>query len=132
MLNDAGFVRLTETLGRYVTTGTVMMAVIAALVAVCGFVISWLLINGRKQEFALMRGFGANGKRIFSSFFFEQALLCGAGTLIGAAAIPVFNAGGWLPPAAAAAFAVCYLAGCAVSVRMIGKTKLMELLSSKE
>ncbi len=132
VLNDADFVRLTETLGRYVTTGTVMMAVIAALVAVCGFVISWLLINGRKQEFALMRGFGANGKRIFASFFFEQALLCGAGTLIGAAAIPVFNAGGWLPPAAAAAFAVCYLAGCAVSVRMIGKTKLMELLSSKE
>ena len=132
VLYDARFVRLTDTLGRYVTTGTIMMAVIAALVAVCGFVISWLLINGRKQEFALMRGFGTKKRRIFASFFLEQALLCGAGTLIGAAAIPIFGAGGWLPPVAAAAFAVCYLAGCAVSVRMIGKTKLMELLSSKE
>ena len=132
VLNDASFIKLTETLGRYITTGKVMMAVIAALISACGFIISWLLINGRKQEFALMRGFGVPKGRIFASFFIEQALLCGAGTLVGCVSLFFFGAGGWLQPAAAAAFAVFYLAGCAVSVKLIGKSKLMELLSAKE
>lgn len=132
LFHDGAFVRFTETLGRYITTGKVMMAVIAALISACGFVISWLLINGRKQEFAMMRGFGVRKRQIFASFFLEQAFLCGAGTLVGCVSLLFFGAGGWLQPAAAAAFAAFYLAGCAVSVKLIGRMKLMELLAAKE
>lgn len=132
LLNDGALIRMTETLGRYVSTGKVMTAVIAGLISACGFVISWLLINGRKQEFALMRGFGVRKRRIFASFFLEQAFLCCAGTLIGCLSLFIFGFIGWLQPVAAAAFAAFYLAGCAISVALIGRTKLMELLAAKE
>ena len=48
-----------------------------------GFLIPWLMINGRRMEFAIMRELGASQKRVFASFCIEQVLLCLTGCLIG-------------------------------------------------
>ena len=132
ILRDASFVKMTENLSRYLSMGRVMLGLIFAIVALLGFIISWLMISGRKREFAVMRGFGVKRGRLFLSFFWEQALLCALGCAIGCAAMIWLHAGGALQWLVLAGYVICYLAGCAVSVKLIGRMNLMELLATRE
>lgn len=102
-----------------------------AAVGLLGFVISWLMVNGRRMEFAIMRGLGASRGRVFLSFFLEQALLALAGCALGGLVLTALGAGGtgWL---ATAGFLICYLAGCALAVLAVVRTRLIQLLSEKE
>jgi ABC-type antimicrobial peptide transport system permease subunit len=109
-----------------------MLGLIFGVVALLGFIISWLLISGRKREFAVMRGFGVKRGQLFLSFFWEQALLCVLGCAVGCLAMIRLHAGGALQWLVLGGYVLCYLAGCAVSVKLIGKMNLMELLSTRE
>ena len=132
LLRDAYFVKLTENLGRYLAMGRVMLGMILLMVALMGFIISWLMISSRKREFAVMRGFGVAKRRVFLSFFLEQAALCLCGCLVGCLSILRLGESGAIRWIALGAYLLCYAAGCAVSVKMIGRTNLMELLAEKE
>ena len=132
LLRDAAFLKFTENMERNIAMGRVMSAGISMLIVLLGFIISWLMIYSRRREFALMRGFGAKKRRVFASFFTEQAILSLTGCLIGCAALFRLYAGGLTQPLAVAAYLVCYLLGTAVSVLMIGKTDLMELLTVRD
>ena len=132
LLRDAAFLRLTENMGRNITMGKVMCTVISLLIVLLGFIISWLMIFSRRREFALMRGFGVQKQRIFTSFFLEQAILSLMGCLAGCTILFRLYAGGLAQPLAAACYLICYLLGAAISIKMIGKTDLMQLLTIRE
>ena len=131
LLRDQSFTETVGSLGRYITFSRILFPALFVMVGLLGFIISWLMVNGRRMEFAVMRGLGASRSRVFLSFFLEQGGLCLAGCL--AAGIILTCAGqataGWL---AVAGFLCCYLAGCALSVLAVGKTHLMSLLSERE
>ena len=132
LLRDASFLRLEENMERNIAMGKVLSTVISLLVVLLGFLISWLMIYSRRREFALMRGFGAQKRRVFASFFLEQAILCLVGCLVGCIGLTWLYAGGAAQPLAVAAYLVCYLLGATISIRMIGKTELMEVLTVRE
>ena len=132
LLRDAAFLKLKENMERNITMGRVMSTVLSMLIILLGFIISWLMTYSRRREFALMRGFGAKKRRVFASFFFEQAMLSFTGCLAGCAALFGLYAGGITQPLAVAAYLACYLLGTAVSILMIGKTDLMELLTVRD
>ena len=132
LLRDAAFLRLAENMERNIAMGKVMSTVISLLIVLLGFIISWLMIFSRRREFALMRGCGVQKRRIFASFFLEQAILSLAGCLVGCTVLIRLYAGGAAQPLAAAAYLICYLLGATISIRMIGKTDLMELLTVRE
>ena len=117
---------------RNIAMGKIMFAVISLLIVFLGFIISWLMIFARRREFALMRGFGTKKRRVFSSFFLEQALLCLIGCLVGCTALFWLYAGGLAQALAVAAYLVCYLLGATISILIIGRTNLMELLTVRE
>ena len=102
------------------------------LVVLLGFLVSWLMIFSRRGEFALMRGFGAQKRRVFASFFLEQAILCLTGCAVGCIGLFRLYQGGIVQPLTVAAYLICYLLGAAISIRMIGKTELMEVLAVRE
>ena len=131
LLIDQEFTETLSGLRRYITFGSILFPLLFIAVAAIGFIISWLMINGRRMEFAILRGLGASGKRVFETFFIEQAMLCILGCLIGAIILTVLSPSLiiWL---AAAVFIACYLAGCALSIRAVGNIKLIELLSERE
>lgn len=131
ILQDQTFVETVGGLGRYISFSRILFPVLFLVVGLLGFIISWLMINGRRMEFAVMRGLGASGGRVFASFFLEQGALCLAGCLAGALALTVIvrEQAVWL---AAGGFLLCYLAGCMLSVLLVGRTKLMALLSERE
>lgn len=132
LLRDAAFLKLKEGMERNIVMGRVMSLVLSILIVLMGFIISWLMTFSRRTEFALMRGFGAAKRRVFASFFLEQAILSLAGCLAGCAALFLLYAGGAVQPLAAAAYLICYLLGTAVSILLIGKTDLMALLTVRE
>ena len=83
------------------------------------------------MEFAILRGLGTSGIRVFFTFFLEQGILCLSGSILGG--LILMGAGcGMASLAAAGGFLVCYLAGCALSVFLVEQTNLMELLTKQE
>lgn len=130
LLLDQSFTETASALGRYLTFSRILFPVLFAMVGLMGFLISWLLINGRRMEFAIMRGLGASPRRVFASFFWEQALLCLLGSLAGGVGLCLLPGGAakWL---AVPVFLLCYLAGAALSVGAVGRTNLMALLSER-
>ena len=131
LLMDQEFTETLSGLRRYITFSSILLPVLFLAVALIGFIISWLMINGRRMEFAILRGIGASRRRVFSTFFLEQAALCIIGCLTGALILTAFKPvlTIWL---ATAGFTVSYLAGCALSILAVGRTKLIELLSERE
>ena len=132
LLRDAAFLKFTESMEHNITMGRIMSAVLSLLIVLLGFIISWLVTYSRRQEFALMRGFGTGKRQVFASFFLEQAILSFTGCLIGCLALFRLYAGRAAQPLAVAAYLICYLLGTAVSILIIGKTDLMELLTVRE
>lgn len=132
LLRDAAFLRLVENMERNIAMGKIMSMVISLLIVLLGFLISWLMIYSRRREFALMRGCGAQKWRVFASFFLEQAMLCFAGCFVGCISLIWLYAGGVIQPLVVMAYLICYLLGAAVSIRKIGKTELMEVLTVRE
>ena len=131
LLLDQSFTETVGALGRYITFSRILFPALFVMVGLMGFLISWLMINGRRMEFAIMRGLGASKKRVFASFFLEQALLCLCGCVLGCIGL-LFLSGGVVKWLAVLAFLLCYLAGCALSVQAVGRTNLMALLSERE
>lgn len=131
LLFDRSFVETVGGLNRYISFSRLLFPVLFALVAVLGFIISWLMVNSRRMEFAILRGLGAGKARVFLSFFLEQAILCLTGSLLGCAALWM-TTGSLIWLGAVGVFAVCYLAGTALSVLAVGRTHLMSLLSERE
>ena len=128
VLDDSVFTQTVEALGRYMTLSQILFPVLFILMGVLGFVVSWLMVNGRRMEFAIMRGLGASRKRVFGSFFLEQMILCLAGCLVSGVVLNLWS-GKPLVWLAALGFALCYLAGCALAVRTVGRTKIFTLLT---
>lgn len=131
LLLDQSFTETVSALGRYITFSRILFPALFAMVGLLGFLISWLMVNGRRMEFAIMRGLGASRKLVFASFFLEQALLCLIGCVLGCGGL-LFLSGGAVKWLAVLAFLLCYLIGCALSVRAVGRTNLMALLSERE
>ncbi|MBR4950891.1 MAG: hypothetical protein IKZ23_02945, partial [Clostridia bacterium] len=132
LLRDAAYLRLRENMERNIAMGKILFPVISLLIVFLGFIISWLMIFARRREFALMRGFGVKKWRVFSAFFLEQALLCILGCLIGCVLFFTLYADGVAQPIAVVAYLLCYLLGATVSILIIGRTNLMELLTIRE
>ena len=131
VLRDQTFVETVSGLGRYITFSRILLPVLCGAVGLLGFLISWLMVNGRRMEFAIMRGLGASKGRVFWSFFLEQGALALLGCILGGLALIPLGAGwaGWL---AAAGFWMCYLAGCALAVAFTGQVRPMALLQAQD
>lgn len=131
LLKDKSFTEVTGNLERYMTFTDILLPALMAVVGLMGFVISWLMINGRKMEFAVMRGIGAGRVTVFLTFFMEQMLLCLGGSIPGILILLLMGYGKtvWI---AAGTIILCYLAGCVISILTVSRINLMELLTEKE
>lgn len=131
LLYDRSFVETVSGLNRYISFAQLLFPVLFVLVAALGFIISWLMVFSRRMEFAVLRGLGTSRGRVFRSFFFEQALLCLAGSAAGCILLYIMTgAAVWL--GYIGIFVLCYFLGTALSVAAVGRTHLMSLLSERE
>ena len=132
MLSDQTFVETVEGLNRYISFGQILFPVLFAVVILLGFIVSWLMINSRRMEFAILRGLGTSRMRVFFSFFLEQCLLCVAGCALAAGLLYVQSPDRISFLQTIGIYLLCYLTGTALSVHFVGRTNLMSLLSERE
>jgi ABC-type antimicrobial peptide transport system permease subunit len=106
--------------------------IMLVLFGIIGFVISYLLIKHRLQEFAIMRSMGARNRQVFFSFFLEQFLLFIVGLL------PAIVYACLLPDqiiwygSSLVYFILCYLLGSAFALMFMNRRKILDILFTKE
>lgn len=132
MVHDQTFVETVEGLNRYISFGQILFPVLFAVVILLGFIISWLMINSRRMEFAILRGLGTSKMRVFFSFFWEQCLLCVAGCALATGVLYTQAPEITACLQTTGIYLICYLMGTALSVHVVGRTNLMSLLSERE
>lgn len=131
VLEDQSFAETAGGLGRLISFCRILFPALFAAVCLLGFVISWLMTGSRRMEFAILRGIGTSGIKVFLIFFLEQMITCLCGSILGGLILTAFGSTGaaWT---AAGGFFLCYMGGAAVSVMLAERTKLMDLLSERE
>jgi len=132
VLHDQSFIEAAEGLNRYISFSKILFPLLFAAVALLGFVISWLMVNGRRMEFAILRGLGTSKRKVFLSFFLEQGVLCLIGSVISCAVLCMIAIPSLIVLLSVILFAFCYLCGCSIAVKSISKTNLLALLSERE
>lgn len=101
------------------------------MIAAIGFLLSFLLARGRKQEYAVMRMLGESRLQITLKALLEQFVLCLGGVLLGAAAVGIIGQERFRP-GICAAILLCYTVGAAVAVLLTVRVNVMDILRDKE
>jgi len=133
LLEDKTYNDTVDTLtqqNRYIRT---LYPCLYVLTGIIGMLVSFLLVAGRKSEYAIIRGLGARRVTPFTALLMEQALLCIIGCGIGLAAWALLSGGvSTIQALLIAGFALCYLTGSAASAAVLGRTSALSLLSDEE
>ena len=102
-----------------------------AAVAAIGFVLCFLLVCRRKQEFAVMRLLGETGMQITGKALLEQAMLCAIGVVLGSLIVMISGLGQFSPLTCGGVL-LCYSIGSALAVMLMVRVNVMEILREKE
>ena len=101
------------------------------MVTAIGFFLCFLLVRGRKAEYAIMRMLGESTMQIILKVLLEQSLLCLLGVLF--ASLFVLMTGlGTVDLLICTIIMLCYSFGAAVAVLMTVRVNVMEILRDKE
>lgn len=132
VLRDTQYQKTIQQLDKKIRYMNLLYPVLYVLTGLISFLVSYLMMNNRKGELALMQSMGTPKGKIFLAFFLEQAVLCLAGIVM---VWVVWGGSVGFSAAQAVCMAVCaacYLAGCAMSIVIQNRSKVLELLRDKE
>lgn len=132
VVQDGTYLAAKTRLTQQINYLTLLLPILYLLVCALGFVISYLMMNGRKLELAMMRALGARPLTVLSSYFTEYVLLCAAGCL---PALLFWAFTGRLDSSAlwsTALYLACYLIGCLISILRLCRSRLLRSLTSAE
>lgn len=130
---DEAFIRSAETLSKNLALLRGMLPFLAAIVIFIGYLCSYLSLQSRREEYALLRSLGTGRGRSFFLLFGETALVEAAACLLGSLLAAVF-----LRPAvgvmvlSGAAFFLAFLSGAAMAILALHRLSVMEMLTKKD
>lgn len=109
-----------------------IIPIVLVLAGLIGFILSYLLTRNRLPEFAVMRSLGAKKLEVYLSFFLEQFFLLLIGFL--PVAVVLLLRPEWLPAAGHnfVIFLAVYTLGIVIAIGMMGRSKVLDILFTKE
>lgn len=130
-VNDETFIKAATRVKENITLQKMIMPFIILIVGLLGFVVSYLLLQSRRPEIAIMRSLGVSQRSCFIMLLFESAVLELAGSLAGvAAALLLVKVDFVLGLAVVVPFFAVYMAGTAVALIMLGRFSVMQVLTA--
>lgn len=132
VIQDKQLEETIRNLDNYIRIMNILVPIMLVLFGVIGFVVSYLLIRHRLNELAIMRSIGSRKYSVFLSFFVEQLILFTIGLL------PVIIFGIVFPDyfiyygISLGYYIISYLSGTGVALIILSRTKLLDILFSKE
>lgn len=127
-VKDSTFISLAENLWETINLMKIFLLPISILLIVIGYVVSFLLMNGRKKDFALWRAMGVPAWKCIMWLGTEQLLLA-AVSLTASSAVSLFF-GTWKVVASVCGIVLAaYMAGVIIALYRISRTaSIYELL----
>lgn len=131
-VRDSTFRTLAGQLRQSIDTLQSFYPLIGVTILCIGYIVSFLLMNSRQKEFALMRALGTGRGTCFRLFLLEQlALILIGGIVGGTAAIWLFGSGSTII-LAGSIFIISYFVGCMAALWRVGRTSVTEALFSRD
>jgi len=132
VIQDKNLEETIKTLDNFIRLMDILIPIMLIMFGLIGFIVSYLLIRHRLSELAIMSSMGTGKIHVFLSFFFEQVILFIIGLL------PVIIFGIIFPEyfnyykGSLGYYLISYLAGSSIALLVLGRTKLIDILFSKE
>lgn len=130
---DQDFIRSARTLNENLALLRGMLPFLGVIIFFIGYICSYLSIQGRREEYALMRSLGTGRGRSFALFLGETVLLevvaCFWGSL---AAGLLFSTAPAVLAMAGALFFAAFLAGTVAALLSLHSLSVMEMLTKKD
>lgn len=132
-VEDGIFIEAATSLEKSLSLLEGFLPFVLLVVIMVGYIVPHLLLQGRREEYAIMRALGTSKRRCTTVFFTEHILLAALGGAGGAIAGIVFHAADFGSIAIVwAMFLVCYALGAAVSIWMFGRFSIAAVLSHRD
>lgn len=130
---DEAFIRSAETLAKNLALLRGMLPFLAVIVIFIGYLCSYLSLQSRREEYALMRSLGTGRGRSFFLLFGETALVAAAACLAGSLAAALFlRTGAGVLALSGTMFFLAFLSGAAMAVLLLHRISVMEMLTKKD
>jgi len=109
-----------------------IIPIMLLLSGLMGFILSYLLTRNRLPEFAVMRSVGAKKLQVYLAFFLEQFFLLLIGVL--PVAVILLTQPGWLQAVGINLylFLAVYTLGIVIAIGLMGRSKVLDILFTKE
>lgn len=132
IVRDTTFRSLASQLRQSIDTLQGFFPLIFFLMVFIGYIISFLLINSRQKEFALMRALGVSRGKAFLLLLLEQSCLIMIGLGFGGGTIILLLHNMIVAIYAGILFFVSYMVGCMFALWRMGKKSVTQALFCKE
>lgn len=130
---DETFIRSAEALQGNLSLLRGMLPFIVVIVIFIGYLCSYLSLQSRQEEYALMRSLGTGRGKSFFLLFGETALVAAGACLLGSfTALIFFGTKAEVLALAGALFFLAFLAGTAAALLALYRLSVMEMLSKND
>ena len=130
---DEAFIRSAETLSRNLALLRGMLPFLAVIVIFIGYLCSYLSLQSRREEYALLRSLGTGRGRSFFLLFGETVFVEAAACILGSLAAAVFlRSAVRVLVLSGAMFFLAFLAGAAMAILALHRLSVMEMLTKKD
>ena len=132
-LNDETFIMSATQLAKSLNMIKNFAPLIFIIVAAIGFISSYLLMQSRQNEFAIMRSLGTSKKKCFQVIFLESMILVLISSIVGAC-VSGFIVSVKIKTMASilAAFLIFYMLGTTVALLLLNRFSVMAILSKTD
>ena len=132
-VEDASFISAAIRLRESLSLLRGFLPLVAVALAVVGYLVAYLAVQSRREEYAVYRLLGLGKAGGFLLFFAELAAITLAGSLLGAAASVLFGLGGLsVGLLVFLIFSACFLVGGVIALLRLGRTNVMFALTHAE
>ena len=134
IVNDKIFIESAEHLRKLISLQKVLLPFIFIVIAFIAFIISYLSMQNQRLEFALKRSLGTDAKVCFAIFLLEHTILVLIGGFIGAITVLwVFsNISLTVVFISVGSVFICFICGTVVTLYMLSRFSVMNLLSKND
>ena len=132
-LNDETFIMSATQLTKSLNMLKKLEPLIFIIVAAIGFISSYLLMQSRQNEFAIMRSLGTSKKKCFQIIFLESMILVFLGSIVGVCVSGfIVSVKFKIMASILAAFLIFYMLGTTVALLLLNRFSVMAILSKTD
>jgi ABC-type lipoprotein release transport system permease subunit len=132
VIEDKALSDAVESIQQHIFFMDLVMSIMLVVSGIIGFILSYLLTRHRLHEFAIMRSLGARRRQVYSAFFLEQFILFTIGILPILAVMYINPEWHTLFNWNLLWFVLIYIYGIIIAIGLMGRSKVLDILFTKE